>query len=858
MSEKHLVLIDGSSYLYRAFFALPPLSTKEGFPTQAIYGFTAMLLKVLKELKPEYAAVFFDHPGPTQRKKAYEPYKALRPGMPKELSMQVPKVFEIVKSLGLPVVMEEGLEADDLIASFVERFKGIQGLGITIVTQDKDLLQLLDTNVCLLDTMRNKKTTLKSFREEYGIEPGVFGDFLALMGDASDNIPGVPGIGKKTALLLIKQYGSLESLLQRIEELPPKKRKSILENRETLELSRKLVCLQKNGAPGFQLPDLALKGYDHQALYELFRELEFKRLIEELRLPSSKEASSSPPKTSLSLVKRLEELRGDIPILEVIQKRRPPFGFEIQGVAIGDSERVAVWTPESSLQEFFGTKPVSLQGIDLKPQLLALETHGVKNLKPEFDLALASYLLDPSRRRHGLEALIERFLEEETKPPSEGIAERVATAWRIKPKIEEHLKAWPRIKSLLERVEMPLMGVLLRMERVGIRVDTKTIESLGQKYAQELHLLQEKARFLAGESFNLNSPKQLQHVLFDKLRLPSSKKTKTGRSTDAMVLESLKGQHEIIDVLLEYRILSKLKGTYLDPLPSMIEPETCRIHSSFNQMATATGRLSSSEPNLQNLPVRGERGEEIRNIFISDPGRVFVAFDYSQVELRLLAHLSQDERLIQAFKEDQDIHAQTASLVFGVPKEKLSSTLRRRAKVINFGILYGMTPYGLSQELRIPTEEAKAFIENYFAAFPRVRGFLDDIIKQAEEKGYVESLLGRIRKVPGLKGGSLAIREQAKREAINAPIQGSAADLIKKAMVDSARIIQQEGLEADLVLQIHDELLFEVQEDLLSAFVPRIRDAMEGAIKLDVPLKADVRWGRAYGNLRDFQAENGR
>ena len=856
LNTKRLVLIDGSSYLYRAFYALPMFRTQQGFPTQAIYGFTGMLLKVRKELEPDFLAVCFDHSAPTLRKQAYEFYKATRPGMPKELSVQVPKVFEVIQAFGVPMLIKEGLEADDLIAGVAERFKGLPGVCIAIVSQDKDLLQLLDANVCLLDTMRNKKTTLESFKEAYGIEPRLFGDCLALMGDASDNIPGVPGIGAKGALALIKRYGSIDALLERLEELPPKKRDQILAGRESLELSRSLVRLKTDGTNQVRLEDLAPRPPDNHALYELFCGLEFRRFIDDLGLAPEDKACPRGTTQTQEILGKVLELGLRTPLLEVLYSKHPPFAFDIEGVAIGDERRVALWDTETPLAAFFGSDPVWVEGVDLKPKLVALASRGVQNLFPGFDLALASYLLDPNRRNHGFEALVERFLGGGTQPPPRGaLSERIAIAARIRPKLAEALELRPRLKALLEEVELPLVEVLVRMERVGIEVDLKALHTLSARYASQLEALQERAHVLAGERFNLNSPKQLQAILFDKLGLPSYKRTKTGLSTDVEVLESLKGQHELIDVLLDYRILAKLKGTYLDPLPELVDPETLRVHSSFNQMATATGRLSSSEPNLQNLPVRGERGEEIRNVFVAKEGHVFVAFDYAQVELKLLAHLSQDERLIQAFLDNQDIHAQTASLVFGVPKENVDSALRRRAKVINFGILYGMTPYGLSKELRIGQEEAKTFIENYFAAFPRVKGFLDGIVAQAEHDGVVETLLGRIRPTPGIKHGSASLREQAKREAINAPIQGSASDLIKKAMVDGFRLIQDEGLDAELVLQIHDELLFEVAERSLEAFVPKVRRAMEHAIELCVPLQVDVRWGKAYGRLRDLKQD---
>ena len=851
---KRLVLVDGSSYLYRAFYALPMFRTQQGFPTQAIYGFTGMLLKVRKELKPDFLAVCFDHPAPTLRKQAYDLYKATRPGMPKDLSIQVPKVFEVIQALGIPMLVKEGLEADDLIAGISERFKRLQGICIAIVSQDKDLLQLLDTNVCLLDTMRNKKTTLESFQEAYGIEPGKFGDCLALMGDASDNIPGVPGIGAKGALELIKRYGSVDAILGRLEDLPPKKRERILEGRESLELSRTLVRLKTDGTDQVSLEDLTPNPQDNEALYELFRGLEFRRMIDDLGLAPKEKPTPIEKTQNQEVVSEVGDLGLKKPILEVLYTKQPPFSFGIEGAAVGDDRRVALWDENAPLVKFFGSEPVQVEGVDLKPKLVALASLGVLNLSPGFDLALASYLLDPNRRIHGLDELVERFLDGEAYPsPKQSLSERIAIAARIRPKLEEALELRPRLKALLYDVELPLVEVLARMERIGIKVDLEAVQNLGAKYARQLEGLQERAHALAGERFNLNSPRQLQAILFDKLGLPTSKKTKTGFSTDVEVLALLKGQHELVDVLLDYRILSKLKGTYLDPLPGLVETETSRVHSSFNQMATATGRLSSSEPNLQNLPVRGERGEEIRNVFVAKEGNVFVSFDYSQVELKLLAHLSRDERLIQAFLANEDIHAQTASLVFGIPREKVDSALRRRAKVINFGILYGMTPYGLSKELGIGGEEAKTFIDHYFSSFPRVKGFLDGILEQASSEGYVETLLGRIRPTPGIKHGSASLREQAKREAINAPIQGSASDLIKKAMVDGFRLIQKEGLDAELVLQVHDELLFEVADRSLKEFIPKMVQAMEHAIELCVPLQVDVRWGKAYGQLKNTQ-----
>jgi len=864
-----MVIIDGSSYMYRAYYALPFLSTQDGFPTQAIYGLVSMLLKVFKDLKPDYLVVCLDHPAPTFRKQAYDLYKATRPKMPEDLSAQVPKILEIIEGLGISLIDQEGVEADDLIASLAERFKKDPNLLITVVTSDKDLMQILDKNVRLLDTMKNRLMTLSTFESKYGILPKAFKDFLAICGDSADNVPGVAGIGQKGALDLIRQFGSVENLLKHLNSLNSKKRLLLERGMESLNLSLKLVDLKKDLLHEILLSDLVPREPRRITLFKIFESLQFKRFADQFGLNPYIKKKGMPcivkkPERWNNLFDDASELYLD---LDLDVQKNIQLECQIRRAAIGNESRVALWDHQTSLGKFIECFPHAYVGTGLKKLLLALLSMQIKKPKIIFDASVASYLIDPLRKSHELESLVNQYLGVALFDPannpkqimiginksSEILARRIQLGYEVVNILKEELKNKPKLRALFSEVELPLIEVLANMEFAGMKVDQALLNNVTRKLAKEIEALKENAYSLIGERFNLNSPKQLQDILFGKLGLPKTKKIKTGYSTDVEVLTSLLEKHEVIGVLLDYRTVSKLKNTYLDPLPGMIDPKTSRVHSTFNQTATATGRISSSDPNLQNIPVNGKREEEIRNIFIPDEGYRFVSFDYSQIELRLVGHLSQDEKLIQAFLNKEDIHSKTASVIFNIPSDQIDRSMRRKAKVINFGIIYGMTPYGLSKELNLDPKEAKEFIVAYFTNFPNVKKYFDKIISKAEKEGYVETILGRIRPIPQIKSKAFQLREQAKREAINTPVQGSAADLIKKAMITTSKAITSMSLNATLILQIHDELLFEVEERSVKAFIPLIKDIMENIMPLNVPLVVDIKVGDSLGQLRDFR-----
>ena len=884
---KRLFLIDGSSYIFRAFYAIRGLSTSKGFPTNAIFGFTSMLLKILKDHRPEAMAVVFDAKGPSFRSGIFREYKANRPPLSDDLSRQIPYIKEIVEAFRIPILEKEGYEADDLIGTVAKRARG-EGIDVVIVSGDKDLLQLVDERVTQLDTMRDELYGPKEVEAKLGVKPSSIPDMMGLCGDPIDNIPGVPGIGKKTAQELIRRYGSLEALLERAEEDPgirKRLKEAIRQNRQQALLSKQLATIDTQVPLEFRWEDFRLAPPDEERLKAIFRELEFHRFLKELfpeRTLSEEGYHLVTEKEDLeALVRRLRKAEGFA--LDLESTSRDPMMAQLVGFAISLSPHEAYYIPVG--HDYLGAPPqlpvdevltrlkgvledegIKKYGQNIKYDYIILGRYGVKLRGISCDAMVAAYLLDPTRRVYNLESLAQQFLGhqmityKEVVGKGEGFqkveleqAKRYAcedadVTFLLAGELLGRL-GQEGLKGLFERVELPLIEVLAEMEMWGVRVDVGQLGEFSKELEGRLWRLEEEIQRMAGVRFNLNSPQQVGKVLFERLGLPVKKRTKTGYSTDVEVLQSLAREYEIARLLLEYRGLAKLKSTYVDALPKMINPETGRIHTSYNQTATATGRLSSSEPNLQNIPIRTEEGRRIREAFIPEEGWVLLGADYSQIELRILAHLSADPTLIEAFRREEDIHTRTACEVFGVGPDEVTPEMRREAKVINFGIIYGMSPYGLSKELGVEPKVAARYIEDYFRRYQGVKAFIEGVISEAKKRGYVTTLFGRRRPLPEINSSNRTARQFAERTAINTPVQGTAADLIKMAMVNIYRRIRKEGLQAKLIIQVHDELILEVKEEEMERAKGMVKEEMEGVSELRVPLKVEISAGKNWGEI---------
>jgi len=880
-----LYLIDISSYFYRAFHALPPLTTTQGVPTNAAYGVTTMLLKVLRERQPRHLALVFDAKGPTFRHNLYKEYKAHRPPMPEALVTQLPYIKKIIDALNLPAVVQEGYEADDLICTLVRRARE-EGFAVEIISGDKDLLPLVADGVDMWDPMKEVRYDPAAIKEKYGLEPGELVEVRALAGDASDNIPGVPGIGEKTALKLIARYHSLENLLAHLEDIKEKALKARLEEHaEQARLSRQLTELEAQVPLTVDLEALAPGPPDREALRQLFVELEFSKLVKELGFDSQPEGTCSLVQGPEDLDRVVQAIRGAGEMgLGFVMSEQHPMLAEVAGIGLawqtgegayipltpGEPNR-AVWDKLGPLWSDAGIAKV---GADLKVALLLAQRFG-----PEFkgitgDILVASYLLNPARYEQSLENVALHYLGVNLPGPRE-LAGRPTTAVALDrdlacryaaQRAEVALRLWPRLKSELEKeglwelyagLELPLLGTLARMEARGILLDQGFLRRFGQDLEGGMQRLEREIYALAGEEFLIQSPQQLGRILFEKMKLTPQKKTrgKTALSTDVEVLQALEQESPIAAKVLEYRSMGKLKSTYVDALLKLADPATGRVHTTLVQSSAATGRLSSRDPNLQNIPVRGELGGQIRQAFVPAPGRVFLSADYSQMELRILAHFSEDPALLKAFQEGIDIHRQTAAVVFGIHPELVSADMRRQAKVVNFGILYGMSGFGLAKQLRVNTRMANEFIQRYFAKYSRVKAYLDETLQQAREQGWVTTLMGRRRQTPQIHSSNRIVRQEAERSAINAPLQGTAADIIKAAMLEVEAALQGAKLSGAMLLQIHDELLFEVNRAELAGTARLVRRGMEGVVKLKVPLTVDLRVGENWGEMNFYAPE---
>ncbi len=886
-NRKTIYLIDGSAYIYRAYHAIGNLSNSKGLPTNAAFGFARMLVKLYKDRSPEYLAMFFDAKGPTFRHDLYKDYKANRPPMPEDMAVQLPYIKDICGGFNLPVIEMQGFEADDLIGTF-SKLAQETGFDVIMVTGDKDFVQLITQKAVIWDPMKEVTLDVETVKSRYGLTPEQIIDVMGFWGDASDNIPGVPGIGEKTAVAMIREFGSMENLYRNIDKIAkPKLKENLINFREQAFLSKRLASINTQVPVSFNPEVFRVRSYDGDKLSQLFQQLEFRQLQQEfLKEANRKEKKyhSILDEIELHDLIHLLENSGCF-ALDTETTSEDPMKAKLVGLSFSVKADEAFYIPVGHDYE---NAPVQLdKGFVLKMVKPVLENPNVKkigqNIKYDwiillrndialrgvyFDTMLASYLINPSKRSHSLDQIAMDLLGHKTigfsdvagkgkgaltfnqVPVEDAVPYACEDADitlilknQLYPLLEESL-----LMNLFETVEMPLVPVLLRMEMRGITVDKAKLKKLSGEFEQQIHSITRRIYDMAGEEFNINSSQQLGNILFEKLMLPVQKKTKkkTGYSTDVDVLTILADQHELPAMVLRHRTLSKLKSTYTDALIDLIHPETGRIHTSYNQTVTATGRLSSSEPNLQNIPIRTEEGREIRSAFIPQKGWHMVSADYSQVELRILAHCSEDPILIKAFLEGEDIHTRTANEVFQVFPEMITPELRRHAKIINFGIIYGMSPFSLSKELKISQKMAKHYIDHYFARYKGVRQFIDGTIKEAEKTLKTTTLLGRIRMIPEMNSKDKNVRGFAERIAVNTPIQGTAADLIKLAMIRIDEEIEKRGFLSAMLLTVHDELVFEVPPEELDPMTHLVKEVMEGIWELKVPLKVNVGWGENW------------
>ena len=886
-TDKIVYLIDGTAYIHRAYHAIRGLTNSKGLPTNAVFGFTRMLLKLMQDRQPHYAAMVFDSKGPTFRHEMYTPYKANRPPMPEDMAVQIPYIKEVVAAFNLPVIEMSGFEADDLIGTLA-RMAEKGGYSVVMVTGDKDFRQLITDRASIWDPMKDSAMDIHHIRQTYGIEPVQMIDVQGLSGDTADNIPGVPGIGPKTALDLIKQFGSMDALYAGLDTITRKKQRANLEKyKDQAFLSRRLVTLDTS-VPLTADPDqFEVVAPDTHKLGELFKTLEFRQLqqsVEQQSDLSDKDYQAVMDPAALSkLIELLEnaglfavdtETTSPIPMkaalvgLSFAVKPNQAFYIPCGHNYLGAPGQLALDHVLQQLKPVLENPDIKKVGQNIKYDWMVLARHGVNLAGVAFDTMLASYLLNPSKRAHNLDQIALDFLNHKT-ITYEQVAGKGKNAVPFSMVSIEKAVPYacedaditfmarevlvPQLKQLdldelLTEVEMPLVPVLMRMEMHGTSIDTQRLRELSRSFEQQLDALQGSIYGLAGEAFNINSSQQLGRILFEKLKLPVQKKTKkkTGYSTDVSVLTTLADYHELPTLVLKHRTLAKLKSTYTDALIELVNPETGRIHTSYNQTVTATGRLSSSDPNLQNIPIRTAEGREIRRAFVPRKGWRFMSADYSQVELRILAHCSEDEILIKAFSDDEDIHTRTACEVFQVSAQQMTDELRRQAKAINFGIVYGMSAYGLSKQLEISHKMARAYIDNYFLRYQGVKRFLDQTIVDARQTQRTSTLLGRIRLLPDITSTNNITRQAAERTAVNTPIQGSAADLIKVAMIRVDSALREKRLQSAMLLTVHDELVFEVPPDEIDVVTGLVKDIMEGVWQLKVPLKVNVAVGKNW------------
>lgn len=867
MSEK-IVLIDGHSILNRAFYGVPDLTNSEGLHTNAIYGFLNILFKILEEEKPEYLTVAFDVHAPTFRHKMYTEYKGTRKPMAEELRQQVPVMKEVLRAMGIKLIEQEGYEADDLLGT-ISVLAEEKGMDVSIISGDRDLLQLATEKVKIrIPKTKKGKTEIENYYakdvlEKYFVTPKEFIDLKALMGDSSDNIPGVDSIGEKTATKIVMQFHSIENAYEHLEEVkPPRASKALGEQYDKAQMCKELATINVAVPIAYEFDEAKLGHLYTEEAYVLFQKLEFKNLLSRFDV-SAPENSVEAYFKIVHTKKEADEIfvnAGKKDVVGVVFGKNtenvlPLFASSAEmnhvGIAFGDEEIYTIYTGEdiifSYLQEKLNELTSVVKTISICNIKEALKWISFTQEKNAFDPIIASYLLNPLKSDYEFEDIAREqlniYIDEKTAEEKKSCY-AAYTAYKSVFSLRERLEE-KKMAYLFTDIEMPLAFTLFNMEQAGVKVKAEELKTYGQQLAGKISELETEIYEIAGETFNINSPKQLGIVLFEHLNLPNGKKTKTGYSTAADVLDKLAPDYPIVSKILEYRQLTKLKSTYADGLANYIQ-EDGRIHGKFNQTVTATGRISSTEPNLQNIPVRMELGRLIRKVFVPEENYVFVDADYSQIELRILAHCSEDESLISAYKEARDIHRITASQVFHIPFDEVTDLERRNAKAVNFGIVYGISSFGLSQDLSITRKEAAEYIENYFKTYPGIKAFLDDTVAHAKEEGYVVTLFGRRRPVPELESGNFMQRAFGERVAMNAPIQGTAADIMKMAMIGVNRALKEKQMKSKLVLQVHDELLIEAYKDEVDEVKSILKKEMEQAVTLRVPLDIDMHTGNSW------------
>ena len=904
-----LILVDGNNYAYRAFYAISNLSTSRGLPTNAIFGFTNMLMKLMRDESPQYMAVVFDMKGPTVRHDMFKDYKANRKPMPEPLRPQFDYIKRIVQGFSIPVLEKEGFEADDIIGTLARRFAA-EGLQIVIASGDKDLMQLVTEDIIMIDTMKNVTYDREEVEKRFGVGPEKVAEILGLMGDSSDNIPGVPGIGAKSAQRLMEQFSSMEEIFLHPEKIyNAKLRNSLIKYADLARMSRDLATIDTHVDLKIELEELKSAPPDADALLELFKECEFSSLMQEIRTEAGtlkgRYTTIGTKEELISLVSRLE----NVPSLAIdcLLTSTEPMRARIAGIALSPREGEGFYIPltvdastpakttgtqtamtaslfdeppeaashpdatwaqtvMTAIAPLCGNPAVRKNGHNLKAALICLEGMGVSLQGIACDTMIASYLLNPlgqnlsladmAFNQQGLHILSHEellgtgvkavsFSDLPADKVSDFACQRANAITTIAPLLTDKIKT-ENLEYLLDNLEIPLLSVLASMERHGVLIDGERLKNISAEMQNAIHLAESDIYQLAGERFNINSPKQLQTILFEKLQLPKGRKIKGGYSTDVDTLAFLAEKHELPAQIMAYRHLTKLKSTYIDALPLLVNPETGRIHTSYNQTVTVTGRLSSSNPNLQNIPVRAGEGRQIRRAFIAPEGCEIISADYSQIELRVMAHLSGDRNLRNAFLSGEDIHLRTAADIFGVFPEMVTAEMRRQAKVINFGILYGMSAFGLSKELGTTPKTAQTYIDGYFTKYGDVRSYLDALLEEARKNHYVTTLLRRRRFLPDINSHNANIRQFAERTAINTPVQGTAADLIKMAMINIHRLIREKKFQSVMIMQVHDELVFETPLQEKEEFMALIRKEMEGVLQLDVPLLVDIAAGKNW------------
>lgn len=869
---KKLVAIDGNSIMNRAFYGIMNsklLMTSDGIYTNAIFGFLSILLKLLNDENPDYVCVAFDLKAPTFRHKKYDGYKATRKGMPDELRIQMPIIKDVLRAMNIKILEIEGYEADDILGTLA-KYGEDNGIEVLLLTGDRDALQLVSDNVTVrIPTTRMGKTESTDYTpavvsEKFGIVPKEFIETKSLMGDSSDNIPGVPGVGEKTAFSLITKYHNIDTIYEALESgkelegIKGKLKEKILANKELAYLSKELGTIYREVPIEINEDEISKKDFNDEELYNLFLKLQLKSFIDKLELKEGKVEESSQEIDSPLTVKSFDEL-----VLDGVSEFAYYWNDDGLALYLNDVAYYVKKPQNDQLKKVFENNILKI-GYEEKGDYLKLKYRDIEAKNMMFDITIAAYLLNPAKSTYKLNDLILEELnilvdEEEQNTQlsfdafnsvddgkiQEKICKYAKYIYRCKEKYEEALKQREEYR-LFNEIEMPLMRVLAAMEYTGVLVDSDMLKEYSIVLNKKVDELTKEIWDLAQTEFNMNSPKQLGEVLFEKLNLPVIKKTKNGYSTDSEVLEKLAPEHPIIDKILEYRVMSKLKATYVDGMIGLINPDTHRIHAKFNQTVTATGRISCTEPNLQNIPIRTELGRELRKVFIAREGYVLLDADYSQVELRVLANMSGDKTMIKAFNSGVDIHAVTASQVFNVPIEEVTKQMRGEAKAVNFGIVYGISDYGLATNIKTSRKKAKEYIEKYFETYPKIKEYMDNSISSCKEKGYVETLWGRRRYVPEIKSNNYNVRQFGERVAMNAPIQGTAADIIKIAMVNIENELEERKLQSKLILQVHDELVIETKQEELDVVKELLIRNMQNVVKMSVPLQVDANYGKTW------------